>query len=152
MCPRYCWAIAVRLRQILVNLAGNAVKFTAAGEVSIRVKQAAAGDADVIRFEISDTGIGIPEDKRHLLFHPFSQVDASTSRQLWRHGLGLSIVRMLVDMMGGERWRPERRGPRVLLLVYHRAGTATRGGAAADPFPLPGGAFWWWTTTRPAAA
>ena len=93
---------AVRLRQVLVNLAGNAVKFTAAGEVSMRVKLAAAQDAGVIRFEIKDTGIGIPEDKRHLLFHPFSQMDNSTSRRYGGTGLGLSIVRMLVDMMGGQ--------------------------------------------------
>jgi PAS domain S-box-containing protein len=93
---------AVRLRQVLVNLAGNAVKFTAAGEVSIRVKLASAGDAGVVRFEIRDTGIGIPEDKRHLLFHPFSQMDNSTSRRYGGTGLGLSIVRMLVEMMGGE--------------------------------------------------
>lgn len=91
-----------RLRQILVNLAGNAVKFTAAGEVSIRVKLASAGDPGRLRFEVRDTGDGIPQDKRHLLFQPFSQVDPSSARRYGGTGLGLSIVRMLVDLMGGE--------------------------------------------------
>ena len=93
---------AARLRQILVNLGGNAVKFTAAGEVSIRVKPAVPGQRGRAHFEVSDTGVGIPEDKRHLLFQPFSQVDASTARHYGGTGLGLSIVRMLVEMMGGE--------------------------------------------------
>ncbi len=90
-----------RLRQILVNLAGNAIKFTAAGEISIRVKRQTGVDRDEILFIVSDTGIGIPQDKRHLLFQPFSQVDTSTSRRFGGTGLGLSIVRMLVEMMGG---------------------------------------------------
>jgi two-component system, sensor histidine kinase and response regulator len=90
-----------RLRQILLNLAGNAAKFTESGEISIRVKRDFAGPREGIRFEVRDTGIGIPENKRNLLFHPFSQVDASTSRRYGGTGLGLSIVRMLVDMLGG---------------------------------------------------
>ena len=93
---------ASRLRQVLINLTGNAVKFTAAGEISIRVKLETTGDPGRIRFEVRDTGIGIPEDKHNLLFRPFSQVDTSTSRQYGGTGLGLSIVRMLVDMMGGN--------------------------------------------------
>ena len=93
---------ASRLRQVLLNLTGNAVKFTAAGEISIRVKLETAGDPRSIRFEVTDTGIGIPEDKRNLLFQPFSQVDTSTSRRYGGTGLGLSIVRMLADVMGGR--------------------------------------------------
>ena len=93
---------ANRLRQVLVNLTGNAVKFTTSGEVWIRVKRESAGEAGGIRVEVTDTGIGIPEDRRHLLFHPFSQVDASSSRGYGGTGLGLSIVRMLVEMMGGQ--------------------------------------------------
>jgi len=93
---------ASRLRQVLVNLAGNAVKFTTSGEVSIRVKLADPRDPEQIRFEVKDTGIGIPEDKRHLLFQPFSQVDPSTARRFGGTGLGLSIVQMLAEMMGGK--------------------------------------------------
>ncbi len=90
-----------RLRQVLVNLAGNAVKFTTAGHVSIRVRLETAADLGTIRFEVRDTGIGIPAEKRTLLFQPFSQADPSDSRRYGGTGLGLSIVRMLVDMMGG---------------------------------------------------
>jgi PAS domain S-box-containing protein len=93
---------ASRLRQVLVNLTGNAVKFTAAGQVSIRVKRNTGGNSREIRFEVRDTGIGIPEDKRDLLFRPFSQVDTSTSRSYGGTGLGLSIVRILAEMMGGK--------------------------------------------------
>jgi PAS domain S-box-containing protein len=91
-----------RLRQVLVNLAGNAVKFTAAGEVSVRVKLARPGDPSRIRFEVRDTGPGIAREKYHLLFQPFSQIDSSAARQFGGTGLGLSIVRMLVEMMHGE--------------------------------------------------
>ena len=93
---------ASRVRQVLGNLAGNAAKFTTAGEVSIRVKLESDTDQRKIRFEISDTGIGIAADKRRLLFQPFSQLDSSTSRRYGGTGLGLSIVRMLVEMMGGK--------------------------------------------------
>jgi two-component system, sensor histidine kinase and response regulator len=92
----------IRLRQVLVNLVGNAVKFTASGEISIRAKLETRGQQGAVRFEVRDSGIGIPENKRHLLFHPFSQMDTSTSRKYGGTGLGLSIVRMLVEMMGGE--------------------------------------------------
>ena len=88
-----------RLRQVLLNLVGNAVKFTKKGEVSIRVQMSTPPRA---RFEVSDTGIGIPADKIGLLFRPFSQVDTSAAREFGGSGLGLSIVKRLVEMMGGE--------------------------------------------------
>jgi len=90
-----------RLRQILVNLSSNAVKFTGAGEVAIRVKLEAAGEPALIRFEVRDTGIGIPADRTHLLFQPFSQADATTTRRYGGTGLGLSIVARLAELMGG---------------------------------------------------
>jgi CheY-like chemotaxis protein len=92
-----------RLRQILTNLGGNAVKFTAAGEVAIEVDVLEASKTGtLVRFEVRDTGIGIPPDRLSKLFQPFSQVDASTTRQFGGTGLGLSIVRRLVELMGGE--------------------------------------------------
>ncbi|MFH0995047.1 MAG: response regulator [Pseudomonadota bacterium] len=92
-----------RLRQILTNLAGNAVKFTPAGEVVIRVSLMEKNENDVmLRFSVRDTGIGIPKDKIGLLFDKFSQVDASTTRQYGGTGLGLAISKQLAELMGGE--------------------------------------------------
>jgi PAS domain S-box-containing protein len=92
-----------RLRQILTNLVGNAIKFTPAGEVAIRVS-AESDDENTatLRFTVSDTGIGIPDDKIDLLFEKFSQVDTSTARQYGGTGLGLAISKQLAEMMGGE--------------------------------------------------
>ena len=91
-----------RLRQILSNLAGNAVKFTGAGRVSIGVSLAEQDESGVLlRFEVSDTGIGIPKDKLGVIFDKFMQVDSSITRQYGGSGLGLPIARQLVGMMGG---------------------------------------------------
>ncbi len=90
---------SLRLRQILINLVGNALKFTAGGEVFLRV--IAGTDQDIV-FEVKDTGIGIPEDKISRLFSAFSQVDSSTTRRFGGTGLGLVISRRLVNLMGGE--------------------------------------------------
>ena len=92
-----------RLRQILLNLGGNAVKFTSRGSVgiSIGVMEATAHDV-LVRFEVRDSGIGIPADRLGSLFEPFTQVDASTTRRFGGTGLGLSIVRRLVELMNGR--------------------------------------------------
>jgi PAS domain S-box-containing protein len=92
-----------RLRQILTNLAGNAIKFTHHGEIAIRVKLIENSDDNaLLRFAVHDTGIGIPEDKIPLLFNDFSQVDTSTARQYGGTGLGLAISKQLAEMMGGK--------------------------------------------------
>ena len=94
-----------RLRQILVNLVGNAVKFTAAGEVVVK---GTLGEGDgrpgMLHFSVQDTGIGIPNDKRDRLFKSFSQVDSSTTRQYGGTGLGLVISKRLAESMGGHMW------------------------------------------------
>jgi two-component system, sensor histidine kinase and response regulator len=94
---------AGRLRQILLNLGGNAVKFTLDGEVSIDVRVVAQDErGTMVRCEVRDTGVGIPANLIAALFKPFSQIDASTTRKFGGTGLGLSIVKRLVELMGGE--------------------------------------------------
>jgi signal transduction histidine kinase/DNA-binding response OmpR family regulator len=94
---------AGRIRQVLVNLVSNAVKFTAAGAVVVRVSSLERSSDDIhLRFEVQDQGIGIPADRIPKLFQPFAQADASTSRQFGGTGLGLAICRQLVELMGGR--------------------------------------------------
>ena len=92
-----------RLRQMLSNLVGNAIKFTQQGQVKIDAHLVQPiGNECLLEFSVSDTGIGITDDKQHLLFQPFSQMDSSTTRQYGGTGLGLSIVRSLANLMGGD--------------------------------------------------
>ena len=94
-----------RLRQIIVNLIGNSIKFTATGEVVMHVEQQSREDGEVsLHFAVSDTGIGIPADKMSRLFKAFSQCDMSTSRKYGGTGLGLAISSQLVRMMNGRIW------------------------------------------------
>jgi signal transduction histidine kinase len=101
--PRMVTGDVTRLRQVLVNLIGNAIKFTVRGEVVITVQETAGpGPGEItLQFAVSDTGIGIPADKRDRLFQSFSQVDASTTRQFGGTGLGLAISKRLTELMGG---------------------------------------------------
>src|SRR5947208_8904261 len=100
-----------RLRQVLVNLLSNGIKFTAAGEVVVQVKILSAppsnsepADTWHLQFSVRDTGIGIPVDRLARLFKSFSQADASTTRQFGGTGLGLAISKRLVELMGGKMW------------------------------------------------
>lgn len=104
--PRKIMGDVTRLRQILANLLGNAVKFTEKGEVLVSVKATQIGVPNPYRIEfaIKDTGIGIPPEVRDRLFKPFSQVDASTTRNYGGTGLGLAISKQLSAMMGGTIW------------------------------------------------
>jgi signal transduction histidine kinase len=101
----------VRLKQVLNNLLGNAVKFTQTGSVTLRAQPASAPQAveavdtapghAALRFEVADTGIGIPAEAQARIFEAFTQADSSTTRRFGGTGLGLSIVRRLVALMGG---------------------------------------------------
>ncbi|WP_296943465.1 hybrid sensor histidine kinase/response regulator [uncultured Massilia sp.] len=105
--PRFVVGDPTRLRQILVNLVGNAFKFTESGTVTVRVErrpedQVDAGRRNMIRFSVEDTGIGIPADALPRLFQKFEQADATTTRRYGGTGLGLAICRQLVELMGGS--------------------------------------------------
>jgi PAS domain S-box-containing protein len=94
----------MRLQQVLLNLAGNAIKFTERGGVEIRVCDRSQEGKACLEFAVRDTGIGIPPSQRERLFEPFAQADSSTARRFGGTGLGLSICRSLVEMMGGRIW------------------------------------------------
>ena len=129
-----------RLRQVLVNLVGNAIKFTERGEVIVDVAldpredvDGGEGDNARVRFTVSDTGIGIPRDKQWQIFGPFVQADASTTRRYGGTGLGLAISAQLVELMGGRIWIESEpgEGSRFHFVAYF--GVAR--GAGAQPAP-----------------
>jgi signal transduction histidine kinase/DNA-binding response OmpR family regulator len=122
-----------RLRQVILNLIGNAVKFTQAGEVSVKVQAELLEDkTSTLHFTVSDTGIGIPAEKLESVFESFSQADTSTTREFGGTGLGLSISRRLVEMMGGRMWAESTPGKGS---CFHF--TARFGHAASTASPTP---------------
>ena len=102
--PSHLRGDPVRLRQILVNLIGNAVKFTNEGEIVLRAYRADNADPGTLQFSVADTGIGIATDKQEEIFSAFSQADTSTTRRFGGTGLGLAISAQLIKMMGGRIW------------------------------------------------
>jgi two-component system sensor kinase len=103
--PRNVLGDAIRLRQVLINLVGNAVKFTAQGEIAVAVEfEQTTCDRLQLHFSVRDTGIGIPPDKHQCIFESFRQVDNSTTRRYGGTGLGLAISAQLVQLMGGRIW------------------------------------------------
>ncbi|HWR17490.1 MAG TPA: ATP-binding protein [Terriglobales bacterium] len=103
--PRFLVGDPTRLRQILLNLLGNSLKFTELGGLTVSVNvETIADDRTMLRFAVADSGVGIPEDKLNDVFQDFTQVDASTTRNYGGTGLGLSISKKFVELMGGQIW------------------------------------------------
>jgi len=128
---------AGRIRQILLNLAGNAIKFTTQGEVALEIKVLESGaQGTKVRCEVRDTGIGIPADRLEALFIPFMQVDTSTTRRFGGTGLGLSIVRRLVELMGGQTGVDSTEGVGSLFWFTAQFAPATHD-AAQPQYPVP---------------
>lgn len=137
--PEWAEGDASRLRQILVNLVGNATKFTSQGEITIEAQpeDSHLGGQQEIRFRVADTGIGIPADKRESIFHPFSQADTSTTRKYGGTGLGLTIVSRLVGLMGGRIWLNSElgRGSEFFFTVRLGVGVAEHSSTSERPNP-----------------
>jgi two-component system, sensor histidine kinase and response regulator len=134
--PDFVVGDPVRLRQVILNLVGNAIKFTEKGEVVLRVDLESQGsDAMWMHFAVSDTGIGIPVEKQQLIFEPFSQADTSTTRRYGGTGLGLSICSRLIEMMNGRIWleSEEGHGATFHFTVQFGRASALPGPISADP-------------------
>jgi PAS domain S-box-containing protein len=137
--PRAVRGDPVRLRQILLNLVGNAVKFTDRGSVTVSTSVQRRGQRSTdLLFEVSDTGIGIRSEKRARLFEPFVQADGTTTRRFGGTGLGLSISRRLVDLLQGRLWLEDRGSGSVFCFTARFETTA---GASAPETPAPKAPF-----------
>jgi signal transduction histidine kinase/ActR/RegA family two-component response regulator len=125
-----------RLRQVLANLIGNAVKFTTHGDVYVHVGvQSESPEAVVLQFSVADTGIGIPPEKRDTIFQPFVQADGSTTRRYGGTGLGLAISAELVSLMGGRIWIDSEAGRGTTFHFTMRVARQQASGRIADPPP-----------------
>jgi two-component system, sensor histidine kinase and response regulator len=126
-----------RLRQILLNLVSNAIKFTAHGEVALKVEiEAEDHESKVIKFTVADTGIGIPEEKQVSIFSPFTQADSSTTRKYGGTGLGLTISARIVAMMGGRIWLDSEVGRGTQFHFTARLKMSSKGAEAEVVVPL----------------
>jgi two-component system sensor histidine kinase/response regulator len=109
--PPACIGDPNRIRQVLLNLVGNAIKFTDGGGVTVSVAVEDVNESDVtLHFKVADTGVGIPAEQQQMIFEAFSQADKSTTRKFGGTGLGLTISARLVQMMNGRIWVDSRRG------------------------------------------
>lgn len=124
-----------RVRQVLLNLLGNAIKFTESGRIDVRLEMAAAdGDTAMLQFSVADTGLGIAQDKQETIFEAFEQADKSTTRKYGGTGLGLAICSRLVRIMGGRIWVESEPGRGSIFYFTVRV---KREGSGVEPEPLP---------------
>ena len=131
--PKYVTGDPARLRQILLNLLGNATKFTSRGRIALVVENdLEQADAGALHFAVSDTGIGIPPDRIATIFDSFSQADASTTRQYGGTGLGLAISKRFVELMGGRIWAESTVGAGTTIHFTARFSIADAPPAAPD--------------------
>ncbi|MGA9850384.1 MAG: ATP-binding protein, partial [Roseiarcus sp.] len=133
--PRFVEADAMRLRQVLTNLAGNAVKFTSSGGVCVSIGRA---DGDSLRFAVTDTGPGVPADRRKAIFEDFEQGDGSNARRFEGAGLGLAISSRLVALMGGSLGYEDNPGGGSIFVftVSLPESEAAAAAGVADPVPV----------------
>jgi signal transduction histidine kinase/CheY-like chemotaxis protein len=131
-----------RLRQVIINLVGNSIKFTDAGEVTVKASvESSDGHLATLHFAVTDTGIGIPSEKQQVIFEAFGQADSSTSRRYGGTGLGLTISSRLVEAMGGRMWVESEVGKGSTFhftLNFRRGKQAAAGGAVLSPGALLG--------------
>ena len=151
------WAVGDpgRLRQVLVNLIGNAIKFTERGEVVLEVaKESQDESGALLHFTVRDTGIGIPKEKQGLIFGAFTQADSTMSRRYGGTGLGLAITQRLVEMMNGRIWVESEPGAAARFISRRdseKPGCPRKRRATGIPKRCAGCACWWWTTTNRCA-
>ncbi len=132
----------VRLRQIVVNLVGNAIKFTSSGGVTVSLRQESQGaDGMLVRFTVKDTGIGIPAGRQKEIFSSFTQADNSTTRKFGGTGLGLTISQRLTEMLGGQIWVESEQGKGSSFHFTARFGIAKESRGAAEKIVLQSAPF-----------
>ena len=133
--PEFVIGDAIRLKQVLINLLGNAIKFTESGRVLLGVETGGLeGDELELKFAVADTGIGIPREKQQVIFDAFSQADASTTRKFGGTGLGLAICSRIVALMGGRIWLESEpgKGSTFFFTAKLRLAVPAAAGASAD--------------------
>ena len=152
--PEHLRGDPLRLGQILTNLVNNAVKFTEQGEIRLKIELLEqTGDKVQLKFSVRDTGIGMTREQAGKLFQPFTQADMSTTRKHGGTGLGLTICRRLVELMGGQIWLESEPGvgSTFIFTVWLGVGTATGSRQDRARAAARSSASWSWTTTPPRA-
>lgn len=132
--PAVIYTDPIRVRQCIINLVGNAVKFTEQGHVFVNIDTERIKDVDYLRFDVEDTGIGIPEDKQQVIFEAFAQADGTTTRKYGGTGLGLTITRQLAGLLGGTLGLKSETGKGSVFTLRIPAGVDVCQSPKAEPY------------------